>query len=52
MKLTDIRNSQGRLICRVDEGSKIVEIAVKGCITTIHFSDDGKINISNTSKAA
>lgn len=50
--LIDIRNSQGKLICRIDKNSKTVEIAVKGCITTIHFTEDGNINITNTSKAA
>lgn len=50
-KLTDIRNSQGKLVCRIDKPSKTVEIAVKGCVTTIRFSDDGKIKVTNTVKA-
>lgn len=50
-KLTDIRNCQGKLVCRIDKPSKTVEIAVKGCVTTIRFSDDGKIKVTNTDKA-
>ena len=50
--MTEIRNSAGRLVCRIDKASKTVEIAIKGCTTTIHFTDDGKINIINTNKVA
>jgi CRP-like cAMP-binding protein len=49
--MTDIRNIQGKLVCRVDKASKSVEIVVKGCITVIRFSDDGKVNVTNTQKA-
>jgi hypothetical protein len=46
--MTDIRNIQGKLVCRVDKASKSVEIVVKGCVTVIRFSDDGKVNVTNT----
>lgn len=49
--MQEIRNSVGKLICRIEKDSKTVEIAVKGCVTTIRFSDDGKINVTNTNKA-
>ncbi len=45
-----IRNSHGKLVCRIDEQKKIVEIAVKGCVTTIHFTNDGKMQVLNTEK--
>ena len=50
--MRDIRNSQGKLVCRIDKTSKTVEIAVKGCITVIQFSDDGTISVINKNKAA
>ncbi len=51
-KLLDIRNSQGRLVCRIDGHSKTIEIAIKCCVTTIRFTDDGKVNVQNTEKSA
>lgn len=51
-KLIDIRNSQGKLVCRIDQPSKTIEIAIKCCVTTIRFTDDGKVNIENTQKTA
>lgn len=50
-KLTDVRNSQGKLVCRADKDSKTVEIAVKGNVTVIRFTDDGKIKVTNIDKA-
>ena len=49
--MTEIRNSQGKLVCRADKDSKTVEIAVKGNVTVIRFTDDGKIKVTNTDKA-
>lgn len=49
--MEEIRNGQGKLVCRVDRQTKTVEIAVKGSVTTIRFTDDGKIKVINTSKA-
>lgn len=49
--MTEIRNSQGKLVCRADKDSKTVEIAVKGNITVIRFTDDGKIKVTNIDKA-
>lgn len=48
--MQDIRNSQGKLVCRADKDSKSVEIAVKGNVTVIRFTDDGKIKIVNTER--
>lgn len=47
-EMEDIRNSQGKLVCRIDKISKTVEIAVKGCITVIRFSEE--ITITNIKK--
>ncbi len=30
--LTEIRNNQGKLVCRIDKPSKTIEIAIKGCV--------------------
>lgn len=49
--MTEIRNSQGKLVCRADKDSKTVEIAVKGNVTVIRFTDDGKIKVTNIDKA-
>ena len=48
--MTEIRNSQGKLVCRADKDSKTVEIAVKGNVTVIRFTDDGKMKIENTGR--
>lgn len=48
--LTEVRNSQGKLICRIDKPSKTIEIANKGYVTLISFCDNGNINIINKNK--
>ena len=48
--MTEIRNSQGKLVCRADKDNKTVEIAVKGNVTVIRFTDDGKMKIENTER--
>lgn len=50
--MEEVRNSQGKLVCRVEKSSKTVEIVLKGCTTLICFSDDGEISIINKDKAA
>ena len=50
--MQEIRNSQGKLVCRVDKASKTVEIVLKGCITLIRFFDDGTIRVINKDNAA
>ena len=49
--LTEVRNSQGKLICRIDKPSKTIEIANKGYVTLISFCDNGNINVINKNKA-
>lgn len=50
--MQEIRNSQGKLVCRVDNASKTVEIVLKGCTTLIRFSNDGTIRVINKDNAA
>lgn len=50
--MQEIRNAKGRLVCRVDRKSKTVEIAVKGNVTVIRFTSDGKMKVTNIDKAA
>ena len=50
--MQDIRNSKGKLVCRVDRKSRTVEISVKGDITVIRFTNDGEMKVTNIDKAA
>lgn len=50
--MREVRNSQGKLVCRVDKASKTVEIILKGCTTLIRFSDDGTVRVTNKDNAA
>jgi hypothetical protein len=47
----DVRNSEGRLVCRINEATGAVEIRVKGCVTLIERAPDGKVRIVNTKVA-
>lgn len=51
VSMQEIRNSFGKLVCRIDKNNKTVEIAVKGCITTISFLPDDKIKVTNKNRA-
>lgn len=46
--MRDIKNSKGKLVCRLDEKTSIVEIVHKGCKTLIHFKPDGTAEVINT----
>ena len=50
--MREIRNSEGRLVCRVDEITGTVEIIVKNCVTLIERTKDGEIKVVNSKKAA
>ena len=45
--LEEIRNKDGKKVCRVDAKHKLVEIVHKGIRTLIHFCDDGSLEIKN-----
>jgi len=42
-----VKNSGGKMICRVDGTNKVVEIKHKDIVTTIRFLDDGTIEVTN-----
>ena len=46
--MLDIKNARGKLVCRLDENSGIVEIVHKGCKTLICLRSDGTAEIINT----
>lgn len=45
--MTDVKNLNGKLVCRIDEVAGIVEIVLKNCKTLIYISPAGKIEIAN-----
>lgn len=49
--MNEIRNSCGKLLCRVDAKTKLVEIVIKGQKTLIQFLDN-EIKITNVCKIA
>lgn len=46
--MLDVRNSDGRLVCQVDEKTGTVEIKIKNCKTIIRPKPDSKLEIINT----
>lgn len=51
-RMQDIRNSDGRLVCRLDEATGTVEISIKGCTTLIKRKPDGTMEVVNIKKPA
>ena len=49
--MREIRNSDGRLVCLVDEHTGAVEISVKGCVTLIKRNILGEISIINKNQS-
>ena len=45
--MLDIRNIQGKLICRIDDKARIVEIVHKDSKTLIYFKTDGTAEVIN-----
>ena len=50
--MREVRNNDGRLVCRIDESAGTIEICIKNCVTLIHWNPSGKPQIINTKKAA
>ena len=48
--MREIRNSDGRLVCKIDEHTGAIEISVKGCVTVIKQTKDGGIKVVNKKK--
>ena len=44
----DIRNSNGRLVCRIDKDTGTIEIKSKECVTLIEYTESGEFKITNT----
>jgi len=45
--MSEVRNLDGRLVCRVDNTSGTVEIKIKGCTTLIKRNSNGTTEIIN-----
>jgi len=50
--MREIRNTDDRLVCRVDESTGAVEIRLRECVTVIMRTPTGEIKIVNTKKTA
>lgn len=50
--MREIRNKQGKLVCRLNEELYLIEIVHKGCKTLIRFEPDGKVKVINTMQVA
>ncbi|MDR1538126.1 MAG: hypothetical protein LBU32_09060 [Clostridiales bacterium] len=46
--MQEVRNSDGRLVCRIDDATGTVEIRIKDCTTLITRTPDGKTEVINT----
>lgn len=45
-----VRNSKNKKVAEVDKQTRTVVIKQSDCKTTIHFADDGTLEIENTMK--
>ena len=50
MTMKEIKNSNGKLVCKVDEKNKIIEIVHKGYKTVLQFLENGTLVVLNTQK--
>lgn len=49
--MLEVRNSDNRLVCKINEQTGAVQICIKDCITLIERdSNNGEIKITNTRK--
>lgn len=48
IKMQDVKNAAGKLVCRIDTRMGIVEIIHKGFKTLICFQSDGTVRVVNT----
>ncbi|TEB04359.1 hypothetical protein Psch_04086 [Pelotomaculum schinkii] len=49
--MREIKNSNGKLVCRIDEMASIFEIVHKGYKTLIRFKPDGTAEVINSEAA-
>ncbi|MEG3071804.1 MAG: hypothetical protein HQP61_10905 [Peptococcaceae bacterium] len=50
--MSEIRNLDGKLVCRIDHASGTLEIKVKDCITLIKVNPDGTTEVVNRKNPA
>ena len=50
--MSEIRNLDGKLVCRIDHVSGTLEIKVKDCITLIKVNPDGTTEVVNRKNLA
>ena len=50
--MSEIRNLDGKLVCRIDYASGTLEIKVKDCITLIKVNPDGTTEVVNRKNPA
>jgi len=50
--LKEIRNANGKLLCRLDEKKSMIEIVHKGIKTQIYFKPNGMVEIIDTTPKA
>lgn len=50
--MREIRNSDGRLVCRIDDATGTVEIKIKDCTTLITVNSDGTTEVTNLKNPA
>ncbi|SHJ11618.1 hypothetical protein SAMN02745170_01767 [Propionispora hippei DSM 15287] len=43
--MKDIKNCAGKLVCRVDPNTQLVEIVHKGIVTTVRFLPENQIEV-------
>jgi len=47
-----IRNANGKLVCKVDETKRTIEIIDRGYKTVVCFKADGYVEVKNTKLAS
>lgn len=50
--MREVRNSDGRLVCCLDDATGTVEIRIKNCTTLIKRNPDGTNEVINTKSPA
>jgi hypothetical protein len=50
--MREVRNDEGRLVCKIDEATGAITINIKGYVTVILLKPDGEIKVVNFKKTA
>lgn len=45
--MTEIKNANGKLVCKLDQKSRTIEIVSKGFKTSIRFLESGELVVLN-----